>query len=227
MPGSPKGTVQIFKAALICSRKPSVRSGLLGFESPGFLSSCKESKILERVLKMQYLGDWGHWLIFFSKKKPNNFLGSHHLLLFCPLIQENGQLMRAFSIAVWIGTFWVLDWTGINHSESCSCTKMHSALGKKWELMGLVSFGHCREELLRSEGFGATQEVSDLHCACNCLRLLIQLQFVCEAWFIFLLVIYLLLLIPHNICVLFPDPPAWFYSLKLLEFCFCSNVFAF
>lgn len=35
--------------------------------------------------------------------------------------------------AKWIGSFWVLVWAGISHSDSCSSIKMHPILGKKTE----------------------------------------------------------------------------------------------
>ena len=129
--------------------------------------------------------------------------------------------------AMWIRAFWVLEWAGIDHGDSCSCTEMHSVLGKKLRANWPVWFWMLQRGAVVQWRFGGYTNELWLNLTYSSLRLQKWLQFVRKAQFIFLLIIRLLLLIPHNICVLFPDPPAWFYSLKLSVFCFCSNVFAF
>lgn len=119
------------------------------------------------------------------------------------------------------------DFTVSHHSDSCSCIKMYLILGEKPKIKWVCSAADAAERSRCAVKLSGLREWSPswsshttIWGCWNYSGLFAKLGF------ILLLTIYLLLLIPH-ICVLFPDPPAWFYSLKLSEFCFCSNVFAF
>lgn len=120
--------------------------------------------------------------------------------------------------AMWVGAFWMLGRMGsmvaATPAPRCSSGgKRDSSLAcSLWATAGRSC---CEVKAFRLYKWSLTWIVHIY----NCLRLLIWLQFVCKAWFVLLLIIYLLLLIPH-ICVLFPDPPAWFLFTKALRVLF-------